>query len=184
MADPVSIAGTAPQLIQLANYLVKLCNEFRYAQKDLDKVSKRTKTVAAMYVLFRGTLKKAERIDELTPIFKRHENLMSSVRSEASHTIKRLKNLTKRFDRQMSGRNVSSAERWIARFRWIRTSNKVIVPLFQDMEVLEQSMRTVGILMNTNILEIICRRLNQRLIDQGLVDQKVSSDLSSILEEM
>jgi hypothetical protein len=115
-------------------------------------VRKRTTSVAQTYEFFGGTMKAAREVKELVPMFNRHQPLIESIDEESKRTIRRLRNITGKFNSLIDGEYVSTVERWIARFEWSRESKKTIPSLFQDMEVLERSMRTIGTLVHIHLL--------------------------------
>ena len=112
----------------------------------------RTITVARTYDLFRDTMKVARGIQELAPMFNRHQQLIGSIDEESIRTIGRLKHITGKFRTLIDGEPVRKVERWIAQYEWSREGKKTVPSLFQDMEVLERSMRTIGILMHIHLL--------------------------------
>lgn len=114
--------------------------------------------VARMYDFFIHTMEHAEGIEELAPIFERHHRLIGSVKSEAQQTIERLKALISLFSSKITGRAVSPVQKWIARFKWSRTTKEVVAPLFRDMKILEKSMGTLGILVHIHILRLVYER--------------------------
>jgi hypothetical protein len=63
-----------------------------------------------------------------------------------------LKHITRKFRTLIDGEPVGTIERLIAQFEWSREGKKTIPSLFQDMEVLERSMRTIGTLMQIQLL--------------------------------
>lgn len=156
MADPLSIVGVvypiARDLLTLAQYMNMAYKGVRYAKQDLYKVIKRTKLVARTYEFFSDTMKDAEKIEALAPMFKRHRKLIRRVKTESKRIIGRLKRITNIFWFLINGEPVNLTEKWIAQFEWFRESKKVVPPLFQDMKILEKSMRTIGILVNTQML--------------------------------
>lgn len=121
-------------------------------KKDLSSVIKRTISVARTYDFFTDTMKVARGIQELAPMFNRHQKLMGSIDEESIRTIGRLKHITGKFRSLIDCEPVSTVERWIAQFEWSRESKKTVPSLFQDMEVLERSMRTIGTLMHIQLL--------------------------------
>jgi hypothetical protein len=155
MADVVSPIGK--DLIRYARKLKRLLQQIRNAKNDLYNVIKRTRSVAQTYDFFKDTIKVAGRIQELAPMFNRHKQLIESVDEESNRTIERLKDLTGRFRSLIDGKPVNTIQRWIAQFEWSRES-KTVPSLFQDMEVLERSMRTIGTLMHIQFLSQIYRR--------------------------
>jgi hypothetical protein len=156
MTDPLSIVGVvypvARDLFKLARHMKRAYKGIRHAKHDLNKVIRRTKTVARTYEFFRDTLKQAEGIEELAPMFKRHKRLIGGVEMESEQIITKLKDITKIFWFLMKGDPVNVTDKWIAQYEWFRKSKKVVPPLFQEMKVLEKSMRTIGILVNTQML--------------------------------
>lgn len=121
-------------------------------KKDLSSVIKGTISVARTYDFFTDTMKVARGIQELAPMFNRHQKLMGSIDEESIRTIGRLKHITGKFRSLIDCEPVSTVERWIAQFEWSRESKKTVPSLFQDMEVLERSMRTIGTLMHIQLL--------------------------------
>lgn len=157
MADPFSIAGVAypiaKELLSLAVDMKKVYDEVHHAKPNFYKVISRTKTVARTYDFFMDTMSGARKIDELTPMFKRHRKLMRRVKTESERVIKRLKHIIRIFRFLIDGRPITAVDKWIAWFRWYRHSKKFIPPLFQEMKVLERSMRTIGILVTVQMLQ-------------------------------
>ncbi|KAJ5684743.1 uncharacterized protein N7477_001088 [Penicillium maclennaniae] len=156
MVDVLSVVGlaypVAKDLFKLAKRLRRLHKQIRNAKTDLSSVIKRTISVARTYDFFRDTMKVAKEIQELAPVFNRHQHLMESIDEESIRTIGRLKHITGNFRSLIDGEPVSTVERWIAQFEWSRESKKTVPSLFQDMEVLERSMRTIGTLMHIQLL--------------------------------
>ncbi|KAB8219290.1 hypothetical protein BDV33DRAFT_204607 [Aspergillus novoparasiticus] len=103
-------------------------------------------TVAETYTFFRDTIKEARKIHELHPMFRKYKRLINRVDGESSATVQKLENVSSIFSPLGQRDPVHPAEKWMAQIRWYRKGNKTIIPLFQDMEVLEQSMRTIGTL--------------------------------------
>lgn len=154
----------AHDLLKLAKDMQRAYRGIRHAKQDLYKVIKRTKTVARTYEFFSGTMKGAKKIEELAPMFKRHRKLIKRVKTESKRIIGRLQCITNIFGSLITGKPVDSVEKWIAQFEWFRESKKVVPPLFLDMKVLEKSMRTIGILVNTQILQQAYLRDGSNLI--------------------
>jgi hypothetical protein len=97
-------------------------------------------------------MKVARKIQELAPMFNRHQQLMGSIDEESLRTIGRLKHITSKFRSLIDDEPISTVERWIAQFEWSRASKETVPSLFQDMEVLERSMRTIGTLVHIQLL--------------------------------
>ncbi|CEJ59115.1 hypothetical protein PMG11_07751 [Penicillium brasilianum] len=156
MADFLAVAGLvypiAKDLVKFAKKLKRLYKQIRNAKNDLFKVINRTITVARKYEFFRDTMKVARGIQELAPTFKRHQELIGSIDEESTRTIRRLKQITGKFRTLIDGEPVSTVERWIAQFEWSQESKKTVPSLFQDMEVLEGSMTTIGTLMHIQLI--------------------------------
>jgi hypothetical protein len=85
-------------------------------------------------------------------MFNRHQQLMGSIDEESKRTIGRLKHITGKFCSLIDNEPVSTVEGWIAQYEWSRESKKTVPSLFQDMEVLERSMRTIGTLVQIQLL--------------------------------
>lgn len=156
MADFLAVAGLvypiAKDLVKFAKKLRKLYKQIRNAKNDLFRVINRTISVARTYDFFRDTMKVARGIQELEPMFKRHQELIGSIDEESTRTIRRLKQITGKFRTLIDGEPVSTVERWIAQFEWSQESKKTVPSLFQDMEVLEGSMTTIGTLMQIQLI--------------------------------
>jgi hypothetical protein len=156
MADILAVAGLAypiaKDLVKFAKKLRRLYKQIRNAKNDLFRVINRTISVARTYDFFRDTMKVARGIQELAPMFKRHQQLIGSIDEESIRTIGRLKHITRKFRTLIDGEPVGTIERLIAQFEWSREGKKTIPSLFQDMEVLERSMRTIGTLMQIQLL--------------------------------
>ena len=155
MADVLALAGLvypiAKDLFKLAKKLTRLYKQIRNAKDDLSSVIKRIISVAQTYDFFGDTMKVARKIQELAPMFKRHQNLMRSIDEESKRTIGRLEHITNKFRFLINGESVGTVERWIALFEWSR-ERKTVPYIFQDMEVLERSMRTIGTLVHVQLL--------------------------------
>lgn len=162
MVDVLAVAGLAypiaKDLFKLVKKLKRLYEQIRNAKYDLFSVIKRTISVAQTYDFFRDTIKVARRIQELAPMFNRHQQIMRSIDEESKRTIGRLKHITGKFRSLIDNEPVSTVERWIAQFEWSRESKKTVPSLFQDMEVLERSMRTIGTLVHIQLLSQTHRR--------------------------
>ncbi|GFF64719.1 hypothetical protein CNMCM6936_005058 [Aspergillus lentulus] len=162
MADVLAVAGLAypiaKDLLKLAKKLARLHRQVRNAKIDLTSVIKRTTSVARTYDFFRDTMKVARKIQELASMFNRHQQLMESIDEESIRTIRRLKHITSKFRSLIDGEPISTVDRWIAQFEWSRVSRKTVPSLFQDMEVLERSMRTIGTLVHIQLLSQIQQR--------------------------
>ncbi|KAJ5153203.1 uncharacterized protein N7482_009681 [Penicillium canariense] len=165
MAEALAILGVvgviypiAQDLFRLAKNMKRAYEEVGHAKQDLYKVIKRTKSVARTYDLFKDTMTKVKKIEELAPMFKRHRKLIREVETESKRIIGRLKHITNIFRFMINVEPVSSVEKWVAQFEWFRESKKIVPCLFQDMKVLEKSMRTIGILVNTQILSRVYLR--------------------------
>ncbi|KAF7136917.1 hypothetical protein CNMCM5793_006579 [Aspergillus hiratsukae] len=156
MAEVLAVVGLAypiaKDLFKLANKLRTLYKQIRNAKNDLPSVIKRTRSLARTYDFFRDTMKVARKIQELAPMFKRHRQLMGSIEEESIRTIGRLKHITDKFRSLIDSEPISTVERWIAQFEWSRVSKKTVPSLFQDMKVLERSMRTIGTLVHIQLL--------------------------------
>lgn len=156
MVDPLSVIGVvypiARDLVELVKKLKKVYKGVRYAKQDLIKVMRRTNIVAGTYDFFRETMKNVQRIRELASIFDRHGELIETVKSESRKIIKRLEHITEIFWLQINKKPVNTVDKWIAQFEWYKQSKKAVPSLFQDMKVLEKSMKTIATLVNTQIL--------------------------------
>lgn len=156
MADALSVAGfvypIAKDIARLAKKLRRLYKQIRNAKNDLSCVIKRAKSVARTYDFFRDTMEVARKVRELAPMFNRHQQLIEEIDEESRRTIRRLKQITGNFRSLIDGNYVSTVERWMAQFQWSRESKKSIPSIFQDMEVLERSMRTIGTLVHIQLL--------------------------------
>ncbi|PIG79896.1 hypothetical protein AARAC_010459 [Aspergillus arachidicola] len=159
MVDPLSVIAfaypVAKELSSLAKNIKKACTEIYHAKKHLERVIERTMTVAETYTFFRDTIKEARKIHELHPMFRKYKRLINRVDGESSATVQKLRNVRSIFSPLGREDPVHPAEKWMAQIRWYRKGNKTIIPLFQDMEVLEQSMRTIGTLVQIHILKQI-----------------------------
>ncbi|EAU33653.1 predicted protein [Aspergillus terreus NIH2624] len=94
----------------------------------------------------------ARGIQGLAPLFKRHQQLIKSIDNESKRTIESLRHITRRLRSLRRGKPISTVERLIAQFEWTRESKKTVPSLFQNMEVLERSMRTTATLVNIQLL--------------------------------
>lgn len=112
----------------------------------------RTNIVARTYDFFSETMKNLKRIKELASIYARHGELIETVKRESRKIIKRLEYVTEIFWLQINENPVTTVDKWIAQFEWYRQSKKAVPSLFQDMKVLERSMKTIATLVNTQIL--------------------------------
>jgi hypothetical protein len=168
MADPLSIAGAVypivRDLIGLAKELKIAYKGIRYAKQDLDKVIKRTKIVAQTYALFSDTMKKEKKIQELTPMFKRHRKLIRNVETESERIIRRLDRIKDIFTPLINGEHVNRVDKSIAHYEWFIKKKKAIPYLFQRMKFLEKSMRTIGTLVNTQMLYQAYQKDNSNII--------------------
>lgn len=173
MADPLSIAGIAypiaKDFLRLARSMKRAYQGIRYANQDLFKAIKRTETVAQTFNFFSESLEKAEGIEELGSMFKQHRKLIESVNGEAKRTIKELEYITTICRSMMNCPHVSPVQRWIAHFEWYRASKSIVPPLFQDMKILEKSMRTIGILVNMQILQTLLEKKDNSVLIQLFV---------------
>ncbi|KAE8364628.1 hypothetical protein BDV27DRAFT_157675 [Aspergillus caelatus] len=97
-------------------------------------------------------MKQARKIHELQRMFDKYDSLINRVDGESSATVQKLKNVRNIFSPLGRKGPIRPTEKWMAQIRWYRKGNKTILPLFQDMNVLEQSMRTIGILVQIHIL--------------------------------
>jgi hypothetical protein len=162
MAEVLAVASfaypIAKDLVKLARKLDRLLEQIRNAEKDLSSVIKRTISVAQTYDFFGDSINIARNIPELEPMFNRHQQLMGSIDEESKRTIRRLKHITGKFHSLIDNEPISTVERWIAQYEWSRESKKTVPSLFQDMEVLERSMRTIGTLVHIQLLSQTHRR--------------------------
>jgi DNA repair ATPase RecN len=156
MADVLAVVGVAypvvKDLFKLVEKLKRLHDHIRNAKYDLSRVIKRTISVAQTYDFFRDTMKVAKKIQELAPMFNRHQQLIRSVNKESKRTIERLNHITGKFRSLIDDEPVSTVERLIAQYEWSRESKKTVPFLFQEMKVLERSMRTIGTLVHIQLL--------------------------------
>ncbi|KAJ6003843.1 hypothetical protein N7540_013125 [Penicillium herquei] len=179
MVDPLSIAGIAypiaKDLLRLARSMKRAYQGIRYANQDLFKAIKRTETVAQTFNFFSESLDKAETIEELGLMFEQHRKLIESVNGEAKRTIKELEYITTICRSMMDCPHVSAIQRWIAHFEWYRASKSIVPPLFQDMKILERSMRTIGIL---KLLRMEFRKLQatQKAQQEFYMQRKLSQN--------
>jgi negative regulator of sigma E activity len=97
-------------------------------------------------------MKVAKKIQELAPMFNRHQHLIRSINKESKRTIERLNHITGKFRSLIDDEPVSTVERLIAQYEWSRESKKTVPFLFQEMKVLERSMRTIGTLVHIQLL--------------------------------
>ncbi|KAE8418404.1 hypothetical protein BDV36DRAFT_295244 [Aspergillus pseudocaelatus] len=97
-------------------------------------------------------MKEARKIHELQRMFDKYDSLINRVDGESNATVQKLKNVRNIFSPLGRKGPIRPTEKWMAQIRWYRKGNKTILPLFQDMNVLEQSMRTIGILVQIHIL--------------------------------
>lgn len=156
MVDPLSIAGVvypiARDLFDLAKKLEKIREGVLRAKRDLRKVIKRTEIVARTYDFFSETMKNVNQITELASIFDRHGELIDIVESECRKIIGRLKKLTRIFRFLMRKKSAPFFDKCIAQFEWYQENKETVPTIFQDMKILEKSMRTIGTLANTHLL--------------------------------
>ena len=156
MIDPLSVTGVvypiACNLVALVKKLKRVYKGVRYAKKDLIKVMRRTNIVARTYDFFNETMENVRRIQELASIYARHGELIGTVESESEKIIKRLEHITEIFWLQINKKPVNTVDKWIVQFEWYRQSKEAVPSLFQDMKVLERSMKTIASLVNTQIL--------------------------------
>lgn len=156
MAEALGVVGLAypivKDLLKVAKKLRRLHKQIRNAKNELSSVIERTITVARTYDLFRETMAVARGIQGLAPLFKRHQQLIKSIDNESKRTIGSLRHITRRFRSLRRGKPISTVERLIAQFEWTRESKKTVPSLFQNMEVLERSMRTTATLVNIQLL--------------------------------
>lgn len=74
------------------------------------------------------------------------------VEDESQKIVDRLTNIKGKFWFLLERKPSSLIDQWIAHWLWYKESKKTVPALFQHMEVLENSMTTIGILVNTHIL--------------------------------
>lgn len=157
MADPLSLVAlgytVVKDLRKLARGMKKACKEIHYAKDNLEKVIERTKTIAETYRFFLDTMQEARKIRELQRMFDKYDSLINRVDGESSATVQKLQNVRSIFAPLGQKGPIHPTDKWMAQIRWYRKSNKTILPLFQDMKVLEQSMRTIGTLVQIHILK-------------------------------
>jgi hypothetical protein len=72
---------------------------------------KRTISVAQTYDFFGDTIKVTRKIQELAPIFNRHQKLIGSINKESKRTIRRLKHITSKFRSLIDSESISTIER-------------------------------------------------------------------------
>lgn len=168
MVDPLSVAGfiypIARDLIALVQRLKEVYEGVRYARHDFNKVMRRTKIVAGTYNFFSEAMKNLKRIKELASLLGRHESLVETVESESRKIVKRLKQITEIFWFRINRKPATTVDKWIAQFEWYKESKEAIPSLFEDMQVLEKSMRTIGTLVNTHLLIHVYERDGSELI--------------------
>jgi hypothetical protein len=155
MVDPLPVAGAYPiarDLLTLAKQTRKIYKGVHYAKQNLRKMTDRAEIVAGTYGFFRETMKRAKRIKKLSRMFKRNGDLVKKVEDESKRVVDRLKGINDIFWFLRSNNRVHVTDKWIGQYQWYRRSKKIIPGLFQDMEVLESSMRTIGVLVNTHML--------------------------------
>jgi hypothetical protein len=156
MADPLSVPGVvnpiADDFLSLVRQMRKIYKKVRYARQNLKKMTDRTEIVAGTFKFFGDAMTRAMRVKKLTQTFKRHRDLVKKVENESQQIVDRLTDIKNIFRFLISGKPVNMTDECIAHYQWYRRSKKIIPRLFQDMEVLESSMRTIGILANTHIL--------------------------------
>lgn len=178
MADPLSIAGVAypiaKDFLRLCRRMKRAYQDIRYAKQDLFKAIKRTNTVAQTFEFFSESLDNARGIEELDSMFERHGKLIESVNGEAKRTIKRLDYITTICRLMMNSSHISPVQRCIAYFEWYRASKNVVPSLFYDMKILERSMRTIGILVNTQILHQVFLKTKDNTILTRLLVTHIS----------
>ncbi|KAF3396825.1 hypothetical protein DPV78_008294 [Talaromyces pinophilus] len=177
MVDPLSLIGVvypiARDLVELVEKLKKVYEGVRYAKQDLIKVMIRTNIVAGTYDFFRKTMKNVKRIKELASIFDRYGKLIETVKSESRKILERLKRITKIFWFQITEKPANTVDKWIAQFEWYKQCKKAVPSLFQDMKVLEKSMKTIATLVNTQILLQAYERDGSELILSQIKSSRV-----------
>jgi hypothetical protein len=152
MVDPLSIVGVAypiaSNFVELIQKMKKVYKGIRFAKQDLMKVIERTEMVAETHAFFSQTINNVKSITELAPMFKQHGKLIERVERESNRIIGGLERITGPFWFLITGEPVTRTDKCIAQYEWFRDGQKSVSPLFQDMKVLEKSMRTIGILVN------------------------------------
>lgn len=156
MVDPLSIAGVAypvvRDLLTLARQMKKIYRGVRHAKTDLQKMSDRTKIVAGTYGFFKETIRDVQQIEKLSKMFARHGDLIDKVEDESQKIVDKLKSIKKKFRFLLERKPASLVDQWIAHWLWYNESKETVPALFQDMEDLENSMRTIAILVHTHVL--------------------------------
>lgn len=156
MATPLSTKAVYPGITSdfrdLARQLKKIYQRVLYGRQSLKRMTDRTEIVAGTLEFFGETMTRALKIERLDQLFRRHEFLTRKVESESEQLVTRLQDIKNIFQFLISDTPINLTDQCIAQYQWYRKSKKIVPLLFQDMEVLESSMRTIGILANTHIL--------------------------------
>ncbi|KAL4865517.1 hypothetical protein BDV12DRAFT_211022 [Aspergillus spectabilis] len=144
MTDPLSAAGlaypVAKDLIMLARELRQGYHKIRYAKKDLSNVIDRTETVAQIYEFFGDTIADAKKINDLARTFKKHRKLILKVETESDRIIEKLENITMMFWPLLEWYGpIDPIQRWIMQFQWYTEGKRAIVPVFEEMQILERA---------------------------------------------